>query len=70
MCNTLRIIYLYTNVSLFKGTPPLPRSGCQMVAISEGKVIIWGGYSKSKGKKDVEVGVCHSDMVLLSPESK
>uniref|UniRef100_A0A224XNU8 Kelch domain-containing protein 4 n=1 Tax=Panstrongylus lignarius TaxID=156445 RepID=A0A224XNU8_9HEMI len=50
------------------GTPPLPRSGCQMVATPEGKIIIWGGYSKSKAKKDLEIGICHTDMVLLSPE--
>ncbi|KAL1116970.1 hypothetical protein AAG570_004298, partial [Ranatra chinensis] len=50
------------------GTPPSPRSGCQMVATPEGKIVIWGGYSKTKVKKGVDKGVVHSDMFLLSPD--
>uniref|UniRef100_A0A0A9WEH8 Kelch domain-containing protein 4 n=1 Tax=Lygus hesperus TaxID=30085 RepID=A0A0A9WEH8_LYGHE len=50
------------------GTAPCPRSGCQMAVTPEGKIVIWGGYSKSKVKKDLEAGVSYADMYLLSPE--
>lgn len=50
------------------GTPPSPRSGCQMVHTPDGKVLIFGGYSKIKVKKDVDKGTVHTDMFLLAPE--
>lgn len=50
------------------GTPPCPRSGCQMVFTPEGKILIWGGYSKVRIKKDVDQGTTYTDMFLLSPE--
>ncbi|XP_021917944.1 kelch domain-containing protein 4 isoform X2 [Zootermopsis nevadensis] len=50
------------------GTPPAPRSGCVMVALPNGKVLIYGGYSKEKIKRDVDKGVIHTDMFLLTPE--
>jgi len=52
------------------GIPPAPRSGCVMVALSDGKVLIYGGYSKEKIKREVDKGVIHADMFLLTPESK
>lgn len=50
------------------GTPPAPRSGCQMIPVADGKVLIAGGYSKERVKKDVDKGTVHTDMFLLSPE--
>lgn len=41
-----------------------------MIALSDGKIIISGGYSKERVKKDVDKGTVHTDMYLLSPESK
>jgi len=40
-----------------------------MVALPDGKVLIWGGYSKENKKKDVDKGIIHNNMYLLSPES-
>jgi hypothetical protein len=41
-----------------------------MVALPNGKVLIYGGYRKEKIKRDVDKGVIHTDMFLLTPESK
>lgn len=41
-----------------------------MVATADGKVLIFGGYSKVKVKKDVDKGTVHTDAFLLTPESK
>lgn len=51
------------------GTGPCPRSACQMTPTPDGNgVIIYGGYSKSRAKKDVDKGTIHSDMFLLRRE--
>ncbi|XP_013979878.1 kelch domain-containing protein 4 [Salmo salar] len=53
------------------GTGPSPRSACQMTSTPDGSgVIIYGGYSKVKAKKDVEKGTIHSDMFLLKRDGK
>ena len=52
------------------GTAPIPRSGCQMTINKQGKIVIYGGYSKSKVKKDVEKGIVHTDMFFLAPQEK
>ncbi|XP_036964317.1 kelch domain-containing protein 4 [Acanthopagrus latus] len=53
------------------GTAPSPRSACQMSATPDGTgVIIYGGYSKVRVKKDVEKGTIHSDMFILKREGK
>lgn len=44
---------------------PSPRSGCQVAATSDGRLIIYGGYSREKLKKDVDRGVAHTDMFIL-----
>ncbi|XP_074533808.1 kelch domain-containing protein 4 [Halichoeres trimaculatus] len=54
-----------------QGLPPSPRSACQITSILDGVgVIIYGGYSKVRVKKDVEKGTIHSDMFLLKQEGK
>ncbi|XP_075796036.1 kelch domain-containing protein 4 isoform X3 [Pelodiscus sinensis] len=50
------------------GTGPAPRSGCQMATTPEGNVIVYGGYSKQRIKKDVDKGTLHTDMFLLKAE--
>lgn len=54
----------------FVGNPPPPRSGCIVLPTPENKILVYGGYSKEKIKKDVDKGHVHTDMFLLSPESK
>lgn len=53
-----------------KGDPPAPRSGCCMVAGQDGKILVWGGFSKSPIKKGIDRGVTHGDMFSLVPESE
>lgn len=52
------------------GTGPAPRSGCCMVPLTDGKILIYGGYSKERIKKDVDKGNVFTDAFLLAPESK
>ncbi|KFB48393.1 AGAP005007-PA-like protein [Anopheles sinensis] len=50
------------------GTAPPARSGCCMVANAEGKILIWGGYSKSTVKKEIDRGTTHTDMYTLTAD--
>ncbi|XP_046781540.1 kelch domain-containing protein 4 isoform X1 [Gallus gallus] len=50
------------------GIGPAPRSGCQMATTPEGSIVIYGGYSKQRVKKDVDKGTLHTDMFLLKTE--
>jgi len=50
------------------GNGPCPRSACQMTGISDGRILIYGGYSKEKVKKDVDKGITHTDMYILAPD--
>ncbi|XP_006888923.1 PREDICTED: kelch domain-containing protein 4 [Elephantulus edwardii] len=50
------------------GMGPSPRSGCLMSVSTQGGIVIYGGYSKQRVKKDVDRGTLHSDMFLLKPE--
>lgn len=49
---------------------PAPRSACCMSATPDGKILVWGGYSKSHVKKDVDKGVTHTDMFAMVAECK
>ncbi|XP_036896115.1 kelch domain-containing protein 4 [Sturnira hondurensis] len=50
------------------GTGPTPRSGCQMSVTPQGSIVVYGGYSKQRVRKDVDRGTQHSDMFLLKSE--
>lgn len=51
---------------------PSPRSACQLSVCSKtNSIVMYGGFSKEKQKKkDKEKGIVHSDMFVLSSESK
>lgn len=49
---------------------PSPRSACQLCVCNKtNNIVLYGGFSKEKLKKDKEKGVIHSDMFVLSHES-
>ncbi|XP_063103817.1 kelch domain-containing protein 4 isoform X3 [Cavia porcellus] len=50
------------------GLGPSPRSGCQMSVTPQGSIMVYGGYSKQRVRKDVDRGTQHSDMFLLKHE--
>jgi len=50
------------------GSVPSPRSACQL-ALAPNGILVVGGYSKTRLKKDVEKGTAHTDMYLLSHEA-
>ncbi|XP_061450216.1 kelch domain-containing protein 4 [Rhineura floridana] len=51
------------------GIAPAPRSGCHLATTPEGNILVYGGYSKQRIKKDVDRGTLHTDMSLLKAES-
>ncbi|XP_052896657.1 kelch domain-containing protein 4 [Anopheles moucheti] len=56
--------YSWTKIDAV-GTAPPARSGCCMVANTDGKILIWGGYSKTNVKKEIDRGTTHTDMFAL-----
>lgn len=61
--------YTWQEIKPMGVVQPLPRSAPCMVATPDGKIIVWGGYSRSPVKKDIDRGVTHNDMFSLVPES-
>ncbi|XP_043248419.1 kelch domain-containing protein 4-like [Colletes gigas] len=59
--------YVWHKVEL-SGVPPLPRSGCILLPTPENKLLVYGGYSKERVKKDIDKGLVHSDMFLMTSE--
>ncbi|XP_044732387.1 kelch domain-containing protein 4 [Chrysoperla carnea] len=59
--------YQWTKLDI-SGIAPPPRSGCNMVPLPDGKIAIFGGYSRTKLKKDVDKGQVHNDFYLLTPD--
>ena len=48
---------------------PSPRSACHFFPNNKNNtIIVYGGFSKEKLKKDKEKAVVHSDMFVLSHE--
>uniref|UniRef100_A0A1A9WD44 Kelch domain-containing protein 4 n=1 Tax=Glossina brevipalpis TaxID=37001 RepID=A0A1A9WD44_9MUSC len=59
--------YTWLKIHIEGAIIPPPRSGCCMSAGLDGNILIWGGYSKVKVKKDVDRGITHTDMYSLIP---
>ncbi|XP_037933351.1 kelch domain-containing protein 4-like [Teleopsis dalmanni] len=59
--------YAWLKIEVTGAIVPQQRSGCCMAACPDGKILIWGGYSKSQVKK-VDRGVTHTDMFALVPD--
>lgn len=47
------------------GSAPTPRSGVIIGASEDGKIVIYGGYTKTSAKGDVERGITHTDTFVL-----
>lgn len=62
--------YTWQEIKPSGAIKPAPRSACCLTATPDGQILLWGGYSKSAVKKDIDRGVTHSDMFALVPESK
>lgn len=62
--------YQWQCVNVTGSIKPAPRSAGCMAASADGKILIWGGYSKTSVKKEIDRGVTHSDMFALVPDSK
>ncbi|XP_054719958.1 kelch domain-containing protein 4-like [Uloborus diversus] len=61
--------YTWTKVEP-TGRGPSPRSGVQMAPLTDGRIILFGGYSREKVKKDVDKGVPHGDMYYLQLDER
>uniref|UniRef100_A0A1B0AR69 Kelch domain-containing protein 4 n=1 Tax=Glossina palpalis gambiensis TaxID=67801 RepID=A0A1B0AR69_9MUSC len=59
--------YTWLQVHIEGPVIPSPRSGCCMASTPDGNILVWGGYSKAKIKKDVDRGITHTDMYFLIP---
>lgn len=62
--------YQWQEINITGTVKPMPRSAGCMAATSDGKILVWGGYSKTNVKKEVDRGVTHGDMFCLAPDSK
>jgi hypothetical protein len=50
---------------------PSPRSACHFIPCAKNNsVIVFGGFTKEKLKKEKEKGIIHSDMYILTFEGK
>ncbi|XP_070575782.1 kelch domain-containing protein 4-like [Ptychodera flava] len=61
--------YQWIKLSI-SGNGPSPRSACQFLTRTDGALLVYGGYTKKPVKKDVDQGVTHDDMFLLSPQKE
>lgn len=61
------VSYKWSKIDLCGNIPP-PRSGCIVLPTSDNKILIYGGYSKERIKKDVDKGQVHTDMFVLGPD--
>ncbi|KAL1429081.1 hypothetical protein MTO96_016812 [Rhipicephalus appendiculatus] len=53
----------------FSNSGPSPRSGCQLLPVAEGKILLYGGYSRERIRKEFDQGKAHTDMFLLQADT-
>jgi len=71
--NDIHIFYLetYTWMKIEPaGVAPAPRSGCILLPTMDNKIVVYGGYSKEKVKRNIDRGCIHDDMFLLTQADK
>lgn len=61
--------YTWIKLKITGANPPPPRSGCCLAACPDGRLLMWGGYSKATVKKEAERGTTHWDSYQLVPDS-
>lgn len=64
------IVFCSLMIGYIVGQAPTPRSGCQMFALQDGRILVYGGYYREKVKKDYDKGSILIDMYILTPDSK
>lgn len=53
------------------GISPSPRSGCVLFpTLTCTRLVVYGGYSRERVKRDIDKGTMHTDMFALQPEGK
>lgn len=62
--------YQWQEINITGTVKPIARSAGCMAATNDGKILVWGGYSKTNVKKEVDRGITHGDMFCLAPDSK
>lgn len=62
--------YQWECLNVAGSVKPAPRSAGCMAATTDGRILVWGGYSKTAVKKEIDRGVTHSDMFAMVPESE
>ncbi len=62
--------YKWQEINITGTVRPIARSAGCMAGTNDGKILIWGGYSKTNVKKEIDRGITHGDMFCLAPDSK
>lgn len=62
--------YQWQEINVTGTVKPIARSAGCMAGTNDGRILIWGGYSKTNVKKEIDRGITHGDMFCLAPDSK
>lgn len=62
--------YQWLKIEIATTIAPAVRSGCCIAAAPDGKIFVWGGYSRTSMKKDLDRGITHTDMFSLDVDSE
>lgn len=62
--------YTWHEIKCEGAIKPAPRSAGCLAATPDGKLLVWGGYSRTSVKKEIDRGITHSDMFVLTQESE